>query len=80
MPYSQEDQKWIQNQLQAELIGRQIITHDSVNSTNDVAKNLVGEPEKEGPLFWPTARLRAKDAKGEPGIPKRMSAFIFPSI
>lgn len=64
MPYSQEDQQWIQNQLRAELIGREIITYDSVDSTNDIAKNLVGESDKEGTVILADSQTQGKGRRG----------------
>ena len=51
MPYSGEDQKWIRSQVNTELIGREIITHDSVESTNDLAKSLVTDWNREGTVI-----------------------------
>jgi len=64
MPYSQEDQQWIQSQLQAELIGHEIITYDSVDSTNNIAKRLVGEPDKEGAVILANSQTQGKGRLG----------------
>ena len=64
MPYSQEDQKWIQNQLRAELIGHEIITYDSVDSTNNVAKSLIGTPDKEGAVILADHQTQGKGRHG----------------
>ena len=64
MPYSEKDLKWIQGQLRAELIGRKIITHDSVNSTNDAAKNLIDESAEEGTIVLSDSQTQGKGRKG----------------
>jgi len=64
MPYSQEDQQWIQSQLQAEHIGREIITYDSVDSTNNIAKRLVGKPDKEGTVILANSQTQGKGRQG----------------
>ena len=85
MPYSQEDQQWIQSQLQAELIGRQIITYDSVNSTNDVAKNLVGESAQEGTVILADTQSQGKGRQGrtwysEDNVGVYLSVLLRPSL
>ncbi len=51
MPYSGEEQKWIRSKVNTELIGREIITYDSVESTNDLAKSLVTDWNREGTVI-----------------------------
>jgi BirA family biotin operon repressor/biotin-[acetyl-CoA-carboxylase] ligase len=64
MPYSKEDLKWIQNQLSAKYIGREIVSYDSVNSTNDIAKSLVGESGKEGTVILAESQTQGKGRQG----------------
>lgn len=64
MPYSQDDQRWIQNQLRAEHIGREIITYDSVESTNDVAKGLIGNSDNEGTVVLSDSQTQGKGRQG----------------
>jgi BirA family biotin operon repressor/biotin-[acetyl-CoA-carboxylase] ligase len=64
MPYSQEDQRWIQSQLRAERIGHEILIHDSVDSTNDIAKRLVGESSKEGIVILADSQTQGKGRLG----------------
>ena len=64
MPYSPEDRKWIQSQLRAEHIGRKIATYDSVDSTNDIAKGLVGESDKEGTVILADSQTQGKGRQG----------------
>jgi BirA family biotin operon repressor/biotin-[acetyl-CoA-carboxylase] ligase len=64
MPYSQEDQQWIRNQLRAEHIGREIITYDSVDSTNDIAKGLVDQSGKEGTVILADSQTQGKGRRG----------------
>ena len=64
MPYSLDDQKWIRNQLRAELVGRKIMTYDSVDSTNNVAKNLIGTPDKEGAVILADHQTQGKGRNG----------------
>jgi BirA family biotin operon repressor/biotin-[acetyl-CoA-carboxylase] ligase len=64
MSYSQEDQQWIQSQLQAENIGQEIITYDSVDSTNDIAKRLVGKSDKEGTVILANSQTQGKGRRG----------------
>jgi len=64
MSYSQEDQQWIQSQLQARHIGQEIIIHDSVDSTNNIAKRLVGNPDKEGTVILANSQTQGKGRLG----------------
>ena len=64
MSYSQEDQQWIQSQMQAENIGQEIITYDSVDSTNDIAKRLVGKSDKEGTVILANSQTQGKGRRG----------------
>ncbi len=85
MPYSQEDQQWIRNQLRAECIGREIITYDSVDSTNDIAKSLVGESDKEGTVILADSQTQGKGRMGrtwysEEKVGIYLSTFLKPSL
>lgn len=85
MPYSPEDQQWIQSQLQAEHIGREIITYDSVDSTNDIAKRLVGESDKEGTVILADSQTQGKGRLGrtwysEENVGIYLSIFLKPSL
>ena len=64
MLYSQEDQQWIQSQLQAEHIEQEIIVYDSVDSTNDIAKRLVHEPNKKGTVILANSQTQGKGRLG----------------
>ena len=64
MPYSPEDQQWIQSQLRAEHIGREIIIYDSVDSTNDIAKRLVDKSDKEGTVILANSQTQGKGRQG----------------
>lgn len=64
MPYSQEDLKWVQSQLSAQYIGRKIATYDSVDSTNDIAKRLVGKPDEEGTVVLADQQTKGKGRQG----------------
>lgn len=64
MPYSQEDQQWIQSQLQAEQIGQEILIYDSVDSTNDIAKRLKVESAKEGTVILANSQTQGKGRLG----------------
>jgi BirA family biotin operon repressor/biotin-[acetyl-CoA-carboxylase] ligase len=64
MPYSQEDQNWIQSQLQAEHFGQEIIIYDSVDSTNDLAKRLIGKSHKEGTIILANSQTQGKGRMG----------------
>ena len=64
MSYSKEDQQWIQSQLQARHIGQEIIIHDSVDSTNNIAKRLVGKPDKEGTVILANSQTQGKGRLG----------------
>jgi len=64
MPYSPEDQQWIQSQLRGEHIGREMMTYDSVDSTNNTAKRLVGESDKEGTVILADSQTQGKGRLG----------------
>lgn len=85
MPYSQEDQRWIQSQLQAEHIGHKIITYDSVNSTNDIAKRLIGKLDKEGTVILANSQTQGKGRLGrtwhsEKNVGVYLSTFLKTSL
>lgn len=85
MPYSPEDQQWIKSQLQAEHIGREIITYDSVDSTNNIAKRLVGEPGKEGTVILADSQTQGKGRLGrtwysEEKVGIYLSVFLKPFL
>ena len=85
MPYSQEDQKWIQSQLRAEHIGREIIVHDSVDSTNNIAKNLVNQSGKEGTVILADCQTQGKGRSGriwhsEEKVGIYLSVLLKPSL
>lgn len=64
MSYSLEDQEWIQSQLQAEQIGREIIIYDSVGSTNDIAKRMASESDKAGTVILANCQSEGKGRLG----------------
>ena len=64
MSYSQEDQQWIQSQLEAQHIGQEIITYDTVDSTNNIAKGLVGQSDKEGTVILADNQTHGKGRLG----------------
>ena len=64
MPYSQEDQRWIKSQLQAEHIGQEILIYDAVDSTNDIAKRMVGESDNEGTVILANSQTQGKGRLG----------------
>jgi len=64
MPYSANDQKWIQDQLNTDLIGKKIVLHDSVESTNDLAKTLGLEGSQEGTVVLAYSQTRGKGRQG----------------
>jgi len=85
MPYSKEDQQWIQNQLRAEHIGREIITYSSVDSTNDAAKRLIGESDKEGTVILADGQTQGKGRQGrtwhsEENVGIYLSIVLKPSL
>lgn len=85
MPYSQEDQKWIRNQLRAEHIGREIIAYDSVDSTNNIAKSLVNQPGKEGTVILADSQTQGKGRSGrtwysEEKVGIYLSVLLKPSL
>lgn len=85
MPYSPIDQQWIKSQLNAEYIGRKIITYDSVDSTNDIAKSLVGEPDKEGTVILADSQTQGKGRLGrnwysEKNVGIYLSVFLNPPL
>jgi len=85
MPYSPEDQQWIQSHLQTEHIGREIITYDSVDSTNDIAKRLVDESDKEGTVILADSQTQGKGRRGrtwhsEENVGVYLSIFLKPSL
>ncbi len=64
MPYSQADLKWIQSQLKAEYIGRKIVNYDTVDSTNDIAKRLVGKSDEAGTVILADSQTQGKGRLG----------------
>jgi BirA family biotin operon repressor/biotin-[acetyl-CoA-carboxylase] ligase len=64
MPYSSEDQKWIRSQLRTQHVGREIITHTTVESTNDLAKGLVTAWDKEGTVILADCQTQGKGRSG----------------
>jgi BirA family biotin operon repressor/biotin-[acetyl-CoA-carboxylase] ligase len=87
MPYSPEDQQWIQSQLRAECIGREIITYDSVDSTNDTARRLVDESvsDKEGMVILADSQTQGKGRLGrtwysEENVGIYLSIFLKPAL
>ena len=81
MPYSPKDQKWIQSQLQAEHIGREVIICNTVGSTNDVAKRLA----KEGAVILADKQSQGKGRLGrtwysEGNVGIYLSTFLKPSL
>ena len=85
MPYSLKDIQWIQSQLRAEHIGRDIITYDSVGSTNDIAKRLVGESDKEGSVILADSQTQGKGRLGktwysEENVGIYLSILLKPSL
>ncbi len=65
MPYSGKEQKWIRSQVNTELIGREIITYDSVESTNDLAKSLVTDWNREGTVILANSQTRGRGRLGK---------------
>jgi len=85
MPYSLKDIHWIQSQLRAEHIGREIINYDSVGSTNDIAKRLVGESDKEGSVILAGSQTQGKGRLGktwysEENVGIYLSILLKPSL
>ncbi len=81
MPYSPKDQKWIQSQLQAEHIGREVITCNSVGSTNDIVKRLA----REGTVVLADHQTQGKGRSGrtwysEKNVGVYLSTFLKPSL
>ena len=85
MPYSQEDQRWIRSQLRAECIGQKIITYDSVESTNEIAKSLVGDSDNEGTVILSDSQTQGKGRQGriwysEEKVGVYLSVLLKPSL
>jgi BirA family biotin operon repressor/biotin-[acetyl-CoA-carboxylase] ligase len=85
MPYSQQDQQWIQSQLQAVHIGKEIIIHDSVDSTNDIAKRMIGNLDNEGTVFLANSQTQGKGRQGrswhsEENVGIYFSTFLVTSL
>ncbi|MDH5457229.1 MAG: biotin--[acetyl-CoA-carboxylase] ligase [Nitrospinota bacterium] len=85
MSYSQQDQQWIQSQLQAVHIGKEIIIHDSVDSTNDIAKRMIGNPDKEGTVILANNQTQGKGRQGrhwhsEENVGIYLSTFLRTSL
>lgn len=64
MPYSANDRQWIRSQVHSKLIGREIIIHDSVESTNDLAKEMVGDWDREGTVILADSQTHGKGRRG----------------
>ncbi|MDH5761453.1 MAG: biotin--[acetyl-CoA-carboxylase] ligase [Nitrospinota bacterium] len=64
MPYSSEDQNWIRDQLHTQHVGREIITYTTVESTNDLAKELVTAWDKEGTVILADCQTQGKGRSG----------------
>jgi BirA family biotin operon repressor/biotin-[acetyl-CoA-carboxylase] ligase len=85
MPYSQEDRKWIQDQLNAEHIGRKVKFYDSVDSTNNIAKRLLSESNKEGTVVLADNQTQGKGRQGrtwysEENVGIYLSIILKPSL
>jgi BirA family transcriptional regulator, biotin operon repressor / biotin---[acetyl-CoA-carboxylase] ligase len=85
MAYSQEDRQWIQNQLNAEHIGRKVVIYNSVDSTNDIAKRLLGESDKEGTVILSCTQTQGKGRQGrswysEENVGIYLSIVLKPSL
>jgi BirA family biotin operon repressor/biotin-[acetyl-CoA-carboxylase] ligase len=85
MPYSQADLKWIQSQLKAEYIGRKIVNYDRVDSTNDIAKQLLGKSDEEGTVILADSQTQGKGRRGrtwhsEENVGIYLSTFLNPSL
>jgi BirA family biotin operon repressor/biotin-[acetyl-CoA-carboxylase] ligase len=85
MSYSEEDRQWIQSQLQAGYIGKEIIVHDSVDSTNGIAKRMIGNPDKEGTVILANSQTQGKGRQGrswhsEENVGIYLSTFLRTSL
>ena len=85
MPYSKEEQKWIRSQVNTELIGREILTYDSVESTNDLAKEMVADWDKEGTVILADSQTLGRGRHGrswhsEKGLGIYLSTVVIPEL
>jgi len=85
MPYSGEQQQWIRSHVNTDLIGREILTYDSVESTNDLAKSLVTDWNREGTVILADSQTRGRGRLGkswhsEKDLGIYLSTMIMPEL
>ena len=85
MPYSPNDRKWILDQLTTDLIGCEILIHDSVDSTNDMAIHQAQKGMREGTVILADSQTRGKGRRdrqwhSEPNVGVYLSTILKPSL
>ncbi|MGP0629438.1 biotin--[acetyl-CoA-carboxylase] ligase [Nitrospina sp. 32_T5] len=85
MPYSQEELDAIQNQLQTLPWAGKIIAYDQVDSTNDLAKNLLLQGAEEGTVVLADSQTKGKGRLGrswysEPDTGLYFSLILKPTL
>ena len=85
MPYSKDDRKLILDQLNTELIGCDVMVHDSVESTNDMAISLAQTGSPEGTVVLSDHQTKGKGRRdrswySEPHSGIYLSVILKPTL
>lgn len=80
MAYSQDELDSIRNQLQVTRLAGKIIAHDELESTNDLAKTLLTQGEKEGTVVLADAQTRGKGRLGRSWYSEKGAGLYFSVI
>ncbi|CAI2718081.1 biotin--[acetyl-CoA-carboxylase] ligase [Nitrospina watsonii] len=80
MAYSQEQLDAIQRQRQTPRWARQIIAHDELESTNDLAKKLLADGAEEGTLVLADTQTRGKGRLGRSWFSEKGTGLYFSLI
>lgn len=77
MAYTPEELNRIQSFLQTTRLARKIIAHDELDSTNDLAKNLLVEGAEEGTVVLADAQTRGRGRLGRSWYSEKGTGLYF---
>ena len=85
MPYSPIQQMQIKSQVETELIGREIFIYDSIPSTNDRAKQMIADWDREGIIILADSQSEGKGRLGRKWLSESeagiyLSALVKPDL
>lgn len=85
MPYSGKDQKWLESQLQTDLIGKVIVLKGSVESTNDLTKTLAQKGAADGTVVLADSQTQGRGRRGrewssEANVGIYLSILLHPTL